>query len=206
MTADLDDLARLAQARTNRAARYIAGALTPANVVLALMAFISVKYAQTPAAGLLWWLLALVLVVGVPYLILFHALRSGRAADRQVVRRSQRPALFAAASLAVAAALGVLYVAGAPHELVWVVLAMLCGLAAMGLTTLVWKASMHLAVAGGACAVLAIENPAAGAVAALFLPLLGWARWRDGRHSPGQLLGGAAIGASVAGLVYGLLR
>ncbi len=200
------DLARLADAQTTPAARWIAGALTPANVVLALMAYLSVKYADSLPAAAAWWLAALVLVVGVPYLILYRALRKGTASDRQVVQRSQRPVLMASAATAVTIALVVLYVAGAPKPLVWLILAMICGLVAMALTTLVWKASMHLAVAAGAVAVLAIENNVAGLVAALFLPLLAWARWRDGRHSMAQLVGGAVIGSVVAGVVYGLLR
>lgn len=205
MSNDLADLTRLERANSTLSARWIAGALTPANVVLALMGFIAVKYAESPVAGAAWWLLAVALVVGVPYLILFRALRTGKVDDRQVVRRSQRPALFAAAAVAVAAALVILYLAGAPHRLVWLILAMLCGLAAMGVTTLFWKASMHLAVAAGAVAVVLIEAPAAGAIAALALPVLAWARHSDGRHDWAQLAGGALIGAVVAGTVYGLL-
>ena len=83
---------------------------------------------------------------------------------------------------------------------------MLCGLAAMGITTIWWKASMHMAVAAGAVAVVFIENHTAGAIVALLLPVLGWARWKDGRHSAAQLIGGTLIGALVAGVVYGLLR
>lgn len=206
MRTDLDDHARLSNARTTPAARLIAGALTPANVVLALMAYLAVKYATSLPAAAGWWLCALVLVIGVPYLILFRALRNGSADDRQVVRRSQRPALMASAAGAVTIALGVLYLAGAPRPLVWLILAMICGLVAMGLTTMVWKASMHMAVAAGAIAVLATESLTAGIAAALLLPVLGWARWRDGRHSVMQLAGGAVIGATVAGVVYGLLR
>lgn len=206
MRTDLDDHSRLNNARSTPAARLIAGALTPANVVIALMAYLAVKYTTSLPAAALWWLAAVILVVGVPYLILFRALRNGSADDRQVVRRSQRPRLMASAAGAVTIALVVLYLAGAPRPLVWLIVAMICGLAAMGLTTLAWKASMHMAVAAGAVAVLAIESLGAGIAAALLLPVLGWARWRDGRHSVMQLVGGAVIGATVAGVVYGLLR
>lgn len=88
--------------------------------------------------------------------------------------------------------------AGAPRPLVALIVAMLAGLGAMGAVTLAWKASMHLAVASGAVAVLTIENHLAGAIAALALPVLAWARWRDGRHSIAQLIGGGIIGATVA--------
>ena len=111
MTADIDDLHRLKTARPTRSARWIAGALTPANVVLALMAYVTVKHTDSWRSAAGWWLLALVLVVGVPYLILFRALRTGQVDDRQVVRRSQRPALFAAAAAAVAAGLLALHYA-----------------------------------------------------------------------------------------------
>ncbi len=206
MNRDLEDLARLEQATTTRSARLISGALTPANVVLALLAYLSVKYTSNIVVAAGWWTIALILVVGVPYLILFRAIRTGSADDRQVVRRSQRPALMASAVAAVTIALVVLYLAGAPRPLVWLILAMICGLVAMALTTLAWKASMHMAVAAGVGAVLCLENLAAGVIAAALLPVLGWARWRDGRHSIPQLIGGAAIGATVAAVVYGLLR
>jgi hypothetical protein len=205
MPADLDDFARLERARGGRMPRWVAGALTPANVVLALMAYVSLKYSSSVLAAVMWWTIAVALVVGVPYLILFRALRTGKADDRQVVRRSQRPALFAAAAVAVGGALILLFIAGAPRQLVWLIAAMLCGLAAMGITTIWWKASMHMAVAAGAVAVVFIENHTAGLIVALLLPVLGWARWKDGRHSVAQLIGGALIGAVVAGVVYGIL-
>jgi hypothetical protein len=169
------------------------------------MAYVSLKYSSSVLSAVMWWAIAVALVVGVPYLILFRALRTGKADDRQVVRRSQRPALFAAAAVAVGGALILLFIAGAPRQLVWLIAAMLCGLAAMGVTTIWWKASMHMAVAAGAVAVVFIENHTAGLIVALLLPVLGWARWKDGRHSVAQLIGGALIGAVVAGVVYGIL-
>jgi hypothetical protein len=99
----------------------------------------------------------------------------------------------------------VLFLAGAPRQLLWLIAAMLCGLAAMGITTIWSKASVHMAVAAGAVAVVFLENHTAGLVVALLLPILGWARWKDGRHSVAQLIGGALSGAVVAGVVHGLL-
>jgi hypothetical protein len=184
----------------------VAGALTPANVVLAITAYVAVRHSTTLAAAARWWVVTLALAVGVPYALLVRAMRTGRADDRQLVRRSQRPRLLGGAAVAVAGAVLVLQVAGAPRQVVALVLAMLCGLVVIGVTTLVWKASMHLSVAAGACAVLLLEQPTAGVAALAVLPVLAWARWRDGRHSWPQLAGGAVIGGAVAGVVYGLLR
>jgi membrane-associated phospholipid phosphatase len=61
-----------------------------------------------------------------------------------------------------------------------------------------------MAVAAGAVAIAGLETPL-GWTTALLLPLIGWARWRDGRHSVGQLIGGAIIGALAAATIYSLL-
>lgn len=201
MTTDHIDLQRLNAARPSAPARLIAAALTPGNVVGALTLFVAIRHSRSMSAGVGWAVLTLVLVVGFPYLILFRALRSGRADDRQVVKRSQRPALMLAALACVGAALVVLALLGAPRELVVLIIAMAAGLAAMTAVTLLWKASMHLAVAAGAVAIAGLETPIAW-LTGLLLPVLAWARWRDGRHSPAQLGGGAIIGALVAAAVY----
>ncbi len=202
---DRADLDRLGSRRPSLAARFIAGALTPALVVSALTRFVAIRHSPGWSAGVGWACATVLLVVGAPYLVLFRALHLGVVDDRQVVRRSQRPALMAAALGCVAAALALLVVVGAPRALVVLVLAQAGGLAAMTAVTLRWKASMHLAVAAGAVAIAAMEVPVC-AMTALLLPLLGWARWRDGRHSLAQLAGGAAVGASTAVAIYGALR
>jgi hypothetical protein len=203
---DEEDLRRLQQARPSSAARGIAAALTPANLVLALLAYASLRHAGAQS-GLFWFALTAVFVVLVPYLILGWALRTGRVDDRQVVRRSQRPALLAAAATSVALAVALLVVLDAPAPLTALVVAMLAGLMVMATISLALKASMHLAVAAGAATILAVDGatPLAG-LAFLTLPVLGWARWREGRHSVVQLAAGAALGSLVAGLLYSALR
>ena len=186
-------------------ARWVAGAFTPANVVLAVTAYVAVRHSASVAEAALWWLVTLLLVVAVPYAILFRAMRGGRVDDRQVVRRSQRPWLFVMALACVAAALALLVLAGAPSQVLALIVAMGAGLAAMLLATLVAKASMHLAVAAGAVAVVLVEQPVLGAALSLLLVPIAWARHRDGRHSVGQLVAGALIGGVTAFVGYALL-
>lgn len=201
---DARDIARLDAASQDPSvvARWVAGAFTPANVVLAVMAYVAIRHSPGVAEAALWWLVTLVLVVALPYAILFRAMRGGRVDDRQVVRRSQRPWLFVMALLCVVAALGLLVLAGAPSQVLALVVSMGAGLAAMLLATLVAKASMHLAVAAGAVAVVVVEQPLVGAVLSLVLVPVAWARHRDGRHSAGQLVAGALIGGVTAFAVY----
>lgn len=202
-TDDHDDLARLAAAATTPAARRLAAVLTPGNVVAGITLYISLQHSPTPLLGCLWAIGALLLLVAAPYAILFRAIRAGTVDDRQVVRRSQRPQLIAAATISVALAVVLMHVLDAPRELRALVLAMLGGLVCMGVVSLVWKASFHTAVAAGALAVLSIESRAGLFLAAVVLPALTWARWRDGRHTLPQLVGGALIGAIAAATIYG---
>ena len=203
---DESDLARLGSAQTSRFARYVAGALTPANTVLGVTAYVAYRHSPSLLAAAGWWALTLAVVVGLPYLILFRALRSGGADDRQVVRRSQRPPLMAAAAVCVAAALVVMYFLGAPRALLALVLALLTGLLAMLIATRFGKPSMHVGVATGAITVVALEQLAVGLALTLLLIPLAWARMHEGRHSLAQVLGGAAIGLVTAGSVYSALR
>lgn len=204
---DAQDVARLEAAAQDPSvvARWVAGVFTPANVVLVVMAYVAARHSASVGEAALWWVVTLLLVVAVPYAILFRALRGGRVDDRQVVRRSQRPWLYVMALGCVAAALALLVLAGAPSQVVALVVAMGAGLAAMLLATLVAKASMHLAVAAGAVAVVVVEQPLVGAVLSVVLIPIAWARHRDGRHSVGQLVAGALIGGVTAYVVYASL-
>jgi hypothetical protein len=204
---DARDVARLAAAAQDPSvmARWVAGVFTPANVVLAVTAYVAIRHTPTLVEAAAWLLLTLLLVVALPYAILFRAMRGGRVDDRQVVRRSQRPWLFVMALGCVAAALALLVLAGAPSQVVALIVAMGAGLAVMLLATLVAKASMHMAVAAGAVAVVVVEQPMVGAVLSLVLVPIAWARHRDGRHSVAQLVAGALIGGVTAFVVYALL-
>ncbi len=187
-------------------ARVVAGALTPANVVLANTAYIALRHTATRGEALRWWLIVAVLIVAAPYALLFWALRTGRVSDRQVVRRSQRPWLLSLVGGCVATAVVWLWVGGAPRELAALISAMLAGLVVVVAITLRWKVSAHTATYAAASTVVAIEAPWVGALAALGIPLIAWARVRAGRHSLGQVTGGAFVGIVVAAIVYPALR
>jgi len=81
----------------------------------------------------------------------------------------------------------------------------LTGVVVVALLTMRWKVSAHTATYAAAVTVVGFEQPALAAVLALGIPLVGWARVRAGRHSLGQVLGGAAVGILVAAVVVGAL-
>ena len=72
--------------------------------------------------------------------------------------------------------------------------------------TLVWKISVHAAVAAGAVVVLVLAVGPALLVLAPLVALSAWARVQLEDHTPAQVAGGAAVGATVAGVVFSVLR
>ncbi len=198
------DLARLAAARPSRPARTISTVLTPALTLLATCAYVALRHDDLPHA-VLWWLITLVLVVGMPYAVLFRAIRGGRVDDHHVVRRGQRGAVMLVAVGCVVAALVALVGLGAPRAYLAMIISMLAGLLVIIVGTRFGKPSLHLAVATGSVVVLTVEQHVLGWAALLLLPLA-WARVREGRHSVGQVLVGILIGAGVTGLLFPLLR
>jgi membrane-associated phospholipid phosphatase len=115
-----------------------------------------------------------------------------------------RPLLVGIASVVV----GLLLLAalGAPRPLVALVAAMAVGLATSLLVTLAWKISVHTAVNAGAVVILILVFGPMLLLLAPLVALVGWARVEVGDHTPAQVIGGATLGATIAAVVFPLLR
>lgn len=210
------DLQRLAARPPSRTADAVSTLLDPA-VVLSAGVLVVAARTDNPLGALGWAVLTLVFLVGVPWAVLALLLGSGRVGDRQVVRRAQRHVVMWPAAASVLVGLVLLTVLRAPAELVELVAAVLLGAVVVSSVTLLWKASVHTAVLAAVATVLSLQQGAAGSGAAVgdvavgsvafgvvalgALALLGWARWRAGRHTVAQVVVGAVLGASTAAAV-----
>ena len=87
---------------------------------------------------------------------------------------------------------------GAPVTLFLTTLSMGLASAAIAVTTLVWKASAHSAVAGHASVAGLLVLGPPGLLFAFVLPAVLWSRIAAGDHSPVQALAGTGIGAILA--------
>ncbi len=83
---------------------------------------------------------------------------------------------------------------------------MLVGLVTSTLVTLFWKLSIHTAVTAGGLVILVLVFGRAFLAMTPVVGLVGWARVASGDHDLGQVLAGAALGTTVAGVVFSLLR
>ncbi|NJP30712.1 phosphatase PAP2 family protein [Micromonospora sp. HSS6-12] len=188
-----------------RLARAVTELTAPAVLVSVLTVVVAWHGARGGVDGLAWGLLATVFVSGIPFAYIVGGVRRGRLTDHHVGVREQRrvPLLFGLGS--VAAGLPLLAVLGAPRPVL--------GLAAAGLVGLViavsvshwWKMSIHSAVAAGAVVVLVLTFGTRMLVTAPLPALVGWSRVRLRDHTVPQVVAGGALGALVAGLVYGTL-
>ena len=187
-------------------ARAVTEVLAPANLVIGVLVAVAWHSAPTTASRLAWGAIAAGFAGVLPLAYLLRGVKQGRWEDHHVGEREKRPAVIVVILASVVVGTALLAVAGAPRELLALLGAMVGGLVVTLAITLVWKISVHAAVASGTVVVLALVFGPAAAVLALLVVLVGWSRVALGDHTVGQVVGGALAGGLVAWVVFSLLR
>jgi membrane-associated phospholipid phosphatase len=170
--------------------------------LLAIAAALSVARALGPDLASGWLLAYIGLVVALPVAYLLWLLARGQVAGFHLDRREER--LRPMAVTAAAAGLGwlVLGRGGAPPLLVTLAAATAIETLVLLAVTWRWKISAHAcAIAALAMLLLFLAAPAAG-LAVGAVPLVAWARVTLRRHTPAQVLAGAAVGAGGVALAF----
>ncbi|MDH2427266.1 hypothetical protein [Sphaerisporangium sp. TRM90804] len=189
---------------SHRAARWVTELFAPQVVVIGMPPVVGLV--SDGWNGFWWGLAASALCGGIPASVIALGVRAGRLDSRHIVDRSRRTVPLLVAVAAVAAALVLLALLGAPRLLVATVGAMLAGLAVTVPITLKWKISFHAAVSAGTVLVLAHVLPAAPtlAVGAVLVALICWARVRLAHHTVAQVAAGAVAGAGTSWAVLAM--
>ena len=156
-------------------------------------------------AGLGWGLLAALFTAVLPTLFITAGVRGGRWSDRNVGARRPRLIVLAFITASVAAGLILLLVLGAPRLLTGYLAFMLASVAMLALVTVVWKISIHCAVASGSVAILALSFGPLVLPFYVLVALLGWSRVALKDHTVAQVVAGAVLGAGAAALAYAAL-
>jgi hypothetical protein len=157
-------------------------------------------------AGLGWGLLAALFTAVLPTVFISYGVRHGRWDDRNVGARRPRLIVLAFIIASVTAGLIVLAAGGAPRLLTGYLGFMLASVAALALVTVVWKISIHCAVASGSVAILAFTYGPLVLVGYLLVALLGWSRVTLKDHTVAQVVAGCVLGAGAAVLAYAALE
>jgi membrane-associated phospholipid phosphatase len=153
-------------------------------------------------AGIGWGLLAALFSAVLPTLFIGYGIRRGRWGDRNVGARRARLIVLAFITASVAAGLILLVAAGAPRLLTGYLAFMLGSVAVLALVTVVWKISIHCAVASGSVTILALLFGPLVLPLYVLVALLGWSRVALRDHTVAQVVAGAVLGAGAAALAY----
>jgi hypothetical protein len=194
---------------TDRLARWISVFFD--SSILSLPIFLAFGYASSrdpstgsgQASGLLWAILTLLIVTGIPLAYLLIGIRRGWVSDMELSKREERPRFILISLSSDLLALGILWLGNAPHLLSVLVMTYLCLAIVMFSISLFWKISMHMAGVGGFSTALVFVFGAAAGWAFLSLPLVAWARLHRRKHTPAQLAAGAIAGIAIALFVFG---
>ena len=184
-------------------ARRCTDLLEPTNWLIVTV--VAVGWHAAGRAGLGWGLLAALFTAVLPTLFITYGVRRGRWSDRTVGARRPRLIVLAFITASVAAGLIVLATAGAPRVLTGYLCFMLASVAGLALVTVVWKISIHCAVASGSVAILALTYGPVVLCGCALVGLLGWARVAVDDHTVAQVVACAVLGAGAAALAYAVL-
>ncbi len=189
-----------------RLARLVTELFAPAPTVALLLLIVAWHSASTPAEAVKWGILAALFASILPFLYIVRGVRRRQFTDHHVGVRAQRPLPLAIGIMSVIVGLLLLVLLGAPRELVALVGAMVAGLTTSTLVTLFWKLSIHAAVTAGAVVILVLVYGPALVVLVPLVALVGWARVELGDHTAAQAAVGVLLGATIAAVVFTLLR
>jgi hypothetical protein len=190
------------QARTSVASR-VTYLLEPKNWLIVTVVLIGGHADGLAGAG--WGLLAAFFVAVLPTVFIDYGIRRGRFDDRNVGARRPRMVVLAFITASVATGLILLLVLGAPRILTGYLAFMLASVAVLAAITLVWKISIHCAVAAGSVTILAFTYGPLLLGGYVLVGLLGWSRVALGDHTIAQAVAGSALGVAAAGLAYATL-
>lgn len=166
-------------------------------VVLPLVVIIAALQNSSAERALTLGLITIVATVLPLLFIIRRKVRAGKWSDHDVSEHSERGSFYRVAVVVIAISVLTFWLFDFPRSLVLgILIGLLLLLAAMFINR--WtKISLHLAFAAYSAVALTAVNFWLGAVfMVLVVPAIGWSRIKLKRHSLGQVLAGAMLGAA----------
>ena len=174
----------------------------PFLLSLVVIPLLSFESTSTTLDALKWSLILIAVSILPVFSVMLYLARRGRLDSIFTSVRRQRTKVYL---LAVAYAVfgGVIITClGAPLVLRATFVAGLSAVIVFMFINLWWKISLHIAFAAASVAMLIILYGPLGAISAVILPLVGWARIELGKHSVAQLASGAILAGVIVVVVF----
>jgi membrane-associated phospholipid phosphatase len=172
--------------------------------LLSLFIFPAIGWEVAGWQGVVWSLLALCILTGIPLAYILIGMRRGWVSDLELSHREERPRFIVVSVSSDLLALLILHLGDAPHMIWQLALVYAC----LGLTMFTissfWKISLHMVSVGGFATLLVYVFGPSVWWLFLGLPLVAWARLYRRKHNPAQLIAGALGGILITALVLTL--
>jgi membrane-associated phospholipid phosphatase len=174
--------------------------LEPKNWIIATV--VAVGWHAQGVRGLAWGLVAALFAGVLPTIFISRGVSRGRWRDRNVGDKRPRLIVMGFIIASVAAGLVLLAVCGAPATLTGYFVFMLVSVAILALITVVWKISIHCAVASGSVTILILTFGPWLIGAYALTAVTAWSRVALKDHTLAQVVAGSVLGAVAALIGY----
>lgn len=187
-----------------RLAKLTSNILNPFLVSSAVIILLSFESTASTSEALKWLAISLALSVLPVFIAVVYFVRRQKLESIFVNSRRQRNKIYLLAMGWAVVDCAVLPYLGAPMLLVATFVAGLAAIVIFMGINLWWKISLHTAFVAASVTVLIIVYNATGALTAMLLPPVAWARIELEHHSPAQVASGALLAAAIAILIFRL--
>jgi hypothetical protein len=171
-------------------------------VMVGVMVATAAAARQTPGQALVSVVLVALFTIVPLALLMFRQVRRGAWGNADASNRSERPILYIAGGLSLAALLGYLLLAQSQSFMIRGTVVTLAMVAACALATRWIKVSLHMAFATMAATALSLMRSPVGYALVVVLPALAWSRLTLERHTPHEMALGAVIGAAAGAATH----
>jgi hypothetical protein len=185
-------------------ARHVTDLLEPKNWIIAVT--VLVGWHSGHLIGIGWGLLGALFAAVLPTLFIQRGMRQGRFADRHVGTREHRLTVMAFIIASVAAGVCLQAFGGAPRPVLALTITMLSAIITLMAITVLWKISVHCAVASGATIMLALTYGSAMLAVYALVALIAWSRAELKDHTPAQAAAGTILGTALSAAIFIALR
>ncbi|TBL30646.1 phosphoesterase PA-phosphatase [Verrucosispora sp. SN26_14.1] len=189
-----------------RSARVVTEVFAPALLAAAMPVVIGVTSVSPLVDGLGWALVGALFCSAIPNALIWWDVRRGRLTDHHIRVREQRRTPLLYGLLSVLVGLSLMIGLGAPRPVTAIIVVMFLLGVAVTAVNLVWKLSIHAAVAAGSAGVLVVAFGPVLLATAPLVALVGWSRVRLRDHTVAQVIAGTAVGVLVAAPTFLALR
>ena len=176
--------------------------LNPFIIGLAVMVFLSFQSTSSLSDGLKWSLLLIGFTVLPVFVLLLFLVHKEKVNDIFIKVRRQRNWIYLLASVCTITCCAILFSLGAPLVLFATMVSALFAMLIFMTINLAWKISLHTAFAAGSVTILTILYGTTGAISAVLVPPIAWARIELKYHSLAETVAGALLSAMIVIVVF----